>query len=391
MGAVVVGAAGAQVRAGEAHVAQPRPVGAAADGDADRGQAGLADGFLGAGHHVRVLGDDFLHVPVLLADGEADRPFPVEQVHGGGGVPHLFLFELELVRVMVADDVAQLRRFLFARKALQVEEALVALGGFRYGMGRQQAVKLHAQLDGVHHQALGGARVDAVAVEDDQGSGGVEVFVLDAAGHIPVHGVGKVRPKAVYVEQVRPAADLLVRGKADLHRAVRELRMGQQIFRQRHDLRDAGLVVRPKKRGAVRHDQLVADLAGQAGIVRRLHDDVLILVQHDVPALIAEAAGPDIGGGHAVHHVHVGDQADDRLALGVGGDFGVNVAVLVHPGVFRAQVGKLLGELSSQLELVLRGRAGRAVLLAAGVDGDIAQKPFDQIHAFILPGPLKGS
>ena len=44
MGAVVVGAACAQVWAGEAHVAQPRPVGAAADRDGNGRKAGFADG-----------------------------------------------------------------------------------------------------------------------------------------------------------------------------------------------------------------------------------------------------------------------------------------------------------------------------------------------------------
>ena len=62
------------------------------------------------------------------------------------------------------------------------------------------------------------------------------------------------------------------------------------------------------------------------------------------------------------------------LAMALGGK--VSQDISDEAGV------KLLRELFPQVKLVRGGRAGFAVLPAAGIDGHIAQKPFDQIHMF---------
>ena len=95
-------------------------------------------------------------------------------------------------------------------------EALVALGKGRDLKGGEHTVELHGHQDGVFHLALGGAGVDALAVEGEGGGGGVEIFVFQAARAAAVHGVGEIRSEARDVEMIRALADLLVRGKGCL-------------------------------------------------------------------------------------------------------------------------------------------------------------------------------
>ena len=61
----------------------------------------------------------------------------------------------------------------------------------------------------------------------------------------------------------------------------------QQEMRGIHDFGEAGLVVGPEQRGAVRRDDVVADLIGQRGMIRGADDLGRVARQHDVAAAIA--------------------------------------------------------------------------------------------------------
>ena len=60
-----------------------------------------------------------------------------------------------------------------------------------------------------------------------------------------------------HIETIRAASDLLVRRKSNADLAVRDLRVAQEIFCHRHDLRHACLVVGAQKRGSVSYDQIL--------------------------------------------------------------------------------------------------------------------------------------
>lgn len=117
---------------------------------------------------------------------------------------------------MVADDVAQAGAFHLAAHVGQVGKALVALrkgGVFEHG---QHGMEFHRDEGGVFHLALGGAGMDAQALDLHDGGAGVEVFIVDAAQRAAVQGIGEIRAKALHVEVVHAAAHLLVRGEGDL-------------------------------------------------------------------------------------------------------------------------------------------------------------------------------
>src|SRR5699024_1563226 len=98
------------------------------------------------------------------------------------------------------------------------------------------------------------------------------------------------------------------------------------------NLGDAGFVVCAQKGGAVGDNQMLAPVAGQAGKIGFPHDNVLALVEQNVAAVVKNGAGLNICAGGVGRRVHVGDQADDRLA-GIAGNGAVDIAVAVHVGV----------------------------------------------------------
>ena len=87
------------------------------------------------------------------------------------------------------------------------------------------------------------------------GRRGVEVFIFHAALGAAVHElVGVLCAKFLHVEMVGPLANLFVGRKGNAQPAVRRAG-GGQCLQQRHNFGNAGLVVRPKQRAAVRCDK----------------------------------------------------------------------------------------------------------------------------------------
>ena len=276
----------------------------------------------------------------------------------------------------------------------EVVEALVALrvgGGLS---GRQEGDKLVADEQGVLHLVLGRARMDVDAVDDHLGPGGVEVLILQLAQLAAVHRVGHRRAEALDVEAVGARAHLLVGGKAYRDAAVGDLRMSGEVFHGRDDLRHARLVVRPQQGGAVGDDQILPHVLLQALKLTGAHDDALLLVEHDVPALVADDPGLDSAARRVGRGVHMGDEphAGDPLTPGGGGQPGVHIALLGHVGVLEPHLGQLGRQGTAQYLLLLRGGHGGRVLIGLGIIGDVLQKTVDDMHAshFLsrLPLPL---
>ena len=235
-----------------------------------------------------------------------------------------------------------------------MEEALVALGmggGLQCG---QQGVILHGDQQGVLHPVLGGAGVDAEAVDRYHGFGGVEGFVLIVCDVAAVQGIGKVGAEALHIKIAGAETDLLVRGEAQLDGAVGGV-FGQQLLHRLQNDGDARLVVGAQQGGAIGADQVLAHELLQLREIAALHDNVLLRVQHQVTALIVEDLGLDVLTGHIRCGVHVGDEADggQMLTAGGGGYGGVNIAGIVHEGIVDAQSVKLLYQQPRHVELAV--------------------------------------
>ena len=286
---------------------------------------------------------------------------------------------LEQGAVVVADDVVQRGQLLGPGHVGQVEEALPALGVLRALLGRQHPGELHGDQAGVQQDVLGAAGVDAAAVNRHRRGGGVEVFIVDAAHRAAVHGVGEVRAEALHVEPIRAPADLLVRGEADADLPVLQFGMGEEDLAGGHDLGHARLVVRAQGGVAVGDDQALALRPGHLREHRRVQHEA-VFKGHRAAVVVLDDGGLHRRAGHAVHHVHVGDQPDGGQALRVGRDAAVDVAVLVHPGVRNAQGLHLLRQRLRQHQLLFRAGAGGAVLVRGGVVLHIVQEAFVGAH-----------
>ena len=366
-------AAGGKVGAGQPLIRQSRAVRAAADRDRHWLRPGPAHGLLRRLDQVEVGQDLFFHIVIAVFDLRHKGPLAVDGVQVPAQVLHEPLSFFKERPVVVADDEAHLRAHLAPGKIRQVVKALVPLrvGG---GLGGGQAAdELTGQQRRVLHLVFGGAGVDVHAFDRHPDGGGVEILIFDLAQRAAVHGIGEGRAEFVIVEVVRAPADLLVRGQADRHAPVADLRVGLQEFHGGDDLRRAGLVVGAKQGCAVGDDQLLPHVFCQA--LKGIGPDGLGVGQGDIPALIDHALRVDIVPGGVRRGIHVGDEADGVLlrAVGGGGQIGVDVAHFVHLR-FHAHGVQLVGDMLPQQLLPLRGGHGLAVFVRGGIIGNVFQK-----------------
>ncbi len=155
-----------------------------------------------------------------------------------------------------------------------------------------------------------------------------------------------------------------------------DLRIVDQEMRGIHDLGKAGLVVGAQQRGAVRGDDVAADLVLQRGMFGGADDLRGVAGQHDVAAtVIPHDLGLDVLAAAIGRSVHVRAEADHRdLLVGIGRNGRVDVAVLVEMGVAQTHRVEFGGEQPAQIFLLFGRRAGRGGGVRLGVDHHIAQK-----------------
>ena len=154
------------------------------------------------------------------------------------------------------------------------------------------------------------------------------------------------------------------------------LRILNQEMRGIHDLGETGLVVGAEQRGAVRGDDIVADLVVKHRVLGWADDLRGIGRQHDVAAaIIPHDLRLDVLAGAIGRGVHVRAEADHRdLLAGIRRDRRVDIAVFVEMGIADAHRLQLRDEQAAEILLLRGGRAGRRVRIRLGVDHDIAQK-----------------
>ena len=359
MGVVV---AGGEVGAGEAAEAELAAVGAAAHGDAGHllanggiGRAGVVDevGVLGTGHHVG-------KVVVLVVDVDGHVLLAHLDVDELGGVTHHALALLDLGLVVVADDVVGAGGLAVSAHALQVEEAVIALGELRALLGGKHLVEAHDELGGIDHHALGGAGVAGEAAGMHVDLGGVEGLVAELAQGATVDGVAKVRAKLLEVQQGCAVADLLVRHEGERQARVGQAGVGLQAGKQAHDHGVAGLVVPAQQGGSVRGHDVPTGHVGQLWIgLGRNHDLAAVTVgaNAELSALVVLDLGVH-GAAHALPGgVDVAAEAQARQVLAALGGRPVrrHVGVLVDGDVLCAQLAQVLRNDVGNVELLRRG------------------------------------
>ena len=123
-GAVEAVAACAEVGTGQAHVGQACAVGAASDGADVRLYADALHGLAGVFYQVEAGLDLFLHVAILLADGQGNGALAILFVDRLFNVTERGLASFKQAEIVVADDIVQTRGGAIALHVGQVEKAL---------------------------------------------------------------------------------------------------------------------------------------------------------------------------------------------------------------------------------------------------------------------------
>ena len=321
--------------------------------------------------------DHLAHVEILVFERQGQHPVAVFLLQKVDAGPHEYLFLLEFLRIVVADDIAD-RGFLDrAVQPYAVVEPFVSFGVLRTFGGRQQPLQFARHVERIDHLVLGVSRVDVASLNVDFGACGVEVLVFQLTLHAAVDRVGEVGAEGPDVEEIDPAAHLLVGREADTYLAVFDLGVCEQVLGGGHDFRHARLVVGTQQRRAVGMDQRVPLEELQLGEIRDPHRQ--LAVQCDVAAVVLlDDVGFDILAAHVGRGVHMGDEPDHRgiLATRRRRDGAHHVTVLIHRDLGHAQCLHFVAQGGQQDFLFFGRRERRALLRRLGVVGDVFQESF---------------
>ena len=124
------------------------------------------------------------------------------------------------------------------------------------------------------------------AVDSHDRPCGIEVFVGKFPKDSAVHRISIGGVQLLHIHMVRAPANLLIWCEKDADCRVGMFRMLHQILCQRHNLRNTCLVVRTQKGGSVRDNQVLSLKLCQAGIIGNPGDNVLFLVEDNIPPVI---------------------------------------------------------------------------------------------------------
>ena len=350
--------AGGDVGAGQAALGDGGTVRTAAGRDALGLQPVLLNGPDQEVHHEGNLVHHLLHAPVTGAPLQFDALVTVLLLQRLHALQHVALAFLKAVLIVVPDQGLQKAALRRRFEIIGVEVALPSLGVLAALVDGQHVHELHADLQGIDHDALGLAGMHAPAVDHQLGFRRVEGLVVVGSQAVAVDGVGHVRAKARQIQVMGAAAHFFVRRKGQLDGAVLDFRVLQQILGQHHFDGYGGLVVAAQKGGAVGHHQVVAHIFLHHRELSLFHHHAQFLVQHDVAALIVQDPGLHVLAGQVRRSIHVGDEAHGKPAASrqIGRDRRVDHAGPgVHVNVGGPDLLQFLFQLPGQVELLLRG------------------------------------
>ncbi len=182
----------------------------------------------------------------------------------------------KLVAVVVADDVAELCLLAAALDADEVVETLVAFSLLRSLVLRNHVLEFHSQSACIHHLALGIACMNAHALDDDLGSGSIEVLVFQVAQVAAIYGVSPVAAKLLYIEVMVHPYPISSSGlKPTRMSPVLDFIVVAEIAHSLYDFSDARLVVSTQQGSTVCHDDILSLVSLQLWEFLNAGDDAL--------------------------------------------------------------------------------------------------------------------
>ena len=156
--------------------------------------------------------------------------------------------------VVVTDNVVKTCRRHISAHFAEMEKSLILFCIGRSISCWKHVVKLHGNQRCIDHGILTAAWMYGKAFDLYLCTCGIEVLVLNLILSAAVYGVGKISPKAFYVEEVCAAANLLIWGKTDADFSMRNA-LCDNLLCHGHDFCYASLVISPKKRSSICGDQ----------------------------------------------------------------------------------------------------------------------------------------
>ena len=189
-----------------------------------------------------------------------DRSFTIFLVHPVGTALDESFAVFEDISVVVADDITHLSLLDVRLDAQQVIESLIAFRRLRCLVLGQHLGKLSSEGVGVHHLSLRITWMHTDSLDDDLGTGGVEVLKLQFSHVTSVHRVSPFTTELLHIEMVGSHADLLIGIESDTDVSVTNLLMIAQPTHRLHNLCNARLVVGTKQRVSVSDDEILADM-----------------------------------------------------------------------------------------------------------------------------------
>ena len=152
--------------------------------------------------------------------------------------------------------------------------------------------------------------------------------------------------------------------------------MRRNFSGHRHDGGDAHLVVGAEKRRSVREDDVFARVLRDLREVGRPEDDVLLRIENDVSALIAQDLRLYVFARSVRRRIHMRDEADRGTGLAPlrRGNFGVDDAAIAHTGIFETEGLQFLNQSFGELQLLRRGRSRAALTCRLRIEAHVAKE-----------------
>ena len=320
--------------------------------------------------------DFFQHIIIDIIRRDDNGPIAVFFIEEIGHLLQQGLAPFKTLAVVVADEHVHRARFDVAIQFIDVEEAFMAFGVFRFFPGRQELLPFCGNRQCVDHLSFGVACMDAAAMEGDDRVGSIEVFIFQTAQFAAVDSIGKVGSKLLHIEQSRTAPRFFIRREADADHPVSDVRVLDEVFHSADDSRDARFIVGPEEGRPIRKKDVLAFVFQDFRKSLRRKDDAPCFVEDDILAvIISDPDGLDVLPRCIGTGIDMRNEADDRAFCPVGRQRGHDISVFIQGDIRQADCLQFLCQGLGKDQLSRCTRAdGIIVFIGLGIKRNILQK-----------------
>ena len=254
-----------------------------------------------------------------------------------------------------------------------VNEAFAHFGALRRHIRGEHLHEFGGVAQGIYHLVFGKARVHTHALNRHDGRGGIKVFRLKRSRLAAVKGVGVGSAELSNVKVHGPLGDFFVRGKADAKLGVRDFGVIGDVLGHGHDSGNAGLVICPQKRSAVRKDNVFALVFRNFRKVFHGKDDVFFSVKKNVITCKAQDLGLYVRAACVRRRIHMRNKPHGRALFTAlcCGNRCVNNAAFADSGISDSEVLKFPDEFFGENKFFGRRRFRVAFSHGLGVIADV--------------------